>query len=58
MRRSGMVGTWAATHRMLVCIDSGDRQHQLVRRGARLAEALNAEWLALCVEPHQALQRR
>ena len=51
MRRSGIVGTWAATDRVLVCIDSGDRQHQLVRRGARLAEALNAEWLALSVEP-------
>lgn len=51
MRRSGVVGTWAATDRVLVCIGGDDRDHRLVRRGARLAEALNAEWMALSVEP-------
>lgn len=51
MRRSGVTDTWAATDRVLVCIGRGDREDRLVRRGARLAEALNAEWIALSVEP-------
>lgn len=51
MRRSGITDTWAATDRVLVCIGRGDREDRLVRRGARLAEALDAEWIALSVEP-------
>jgi two-component system, OmpR family, sensor histidine kinase KdpD len=51
MRRSGITGTWAATDRVLVCIGTGPREDRLVRRGARLAEALDADWIALTVEP-------
>lgn len=51
MRRSGITDTWAATDRVLVCIGRGEREDRLVRRGARLAEALDAEWIALSVEP-------
>ncbi len=51
MKRSGIRDTWAATDRVLVCIGRGDREDRLVRRGKRLAEALDAEWIALSVEP-------
>ncbi|MES3036037.1 MAG: sensor histidine kinase KdpD [Gemmatimonadota bacterium] len=51
MRRSGIRDTWAATERVLVCVGRGERQDRLVRRGKRLAEALDAEWIALNVEP-------
>ncbi len=51
MKRSGIRDTWAATDRVLVCIGRGEREDRLVRRGKRLAEALDAEWIALNVEP-------
>ena len=51
MRRSGIRDTWAATDRVLVCIGRGEHEDRLVRRGKRLAEALDAEWIAVCVEP-------
>ena len=50
-RRSGIRDTWAATERVLVCIGRGEREDRLVRRGKRLAEALDAEWIAVNVEP-------
>lgn len=54
MRRSGIRDTWAATERVLVCVGRGAHEDRLVRRGKRLAEALDAEWIALHVEPVMA----
>ncbi len=47
---------WQARERLLVCIDADDGGERLVRRAARLAAKLQADWLAVYVET-PALQR-
>ena len=51
MQRSGIRDTWAATERVLACIGRGPTEDRIVRRARRLAVALDAEWIALSVEP-------
>lgn len=47
---------WQARERLLVCIDADPGGERLVRRAARLAAKLQADWLAVYVET-PALQR-
>ena len=47
---------WQARERLLVCIDANAGSERLVRRAARLAVKLQADWLAVYVET-PALQR-
>lgn len=47
---------WQARERLLVCIDAEAGSERLVRRAARLAAKLQADWLAVYVET-PALQR-
>jgi two-component system sensor histidine kinase KdpD len=51
MASKGIVGkTWAAGERLLVCLNSKAASASLVRAGRRMAEALNADWIAAYVE--------
>ncbi|MCC7054985.1 MAG: sensor histidine kinase KdpD [Gemmatimonadaceae bacterium] len=54
MQRSGIRDTWAATDRVLACVGRRPDDDRIVRRARRLAEALDAEWIALSVEPVMA----
>lgn len=46
---------WAVRERILVCISSSPRSRYLIARGARLAEAVEAELFVLYVESESAL---
>ncbi len=46
-------GIWAAGERLLVCISPSPLSERLIRTTRRLADELNAEWLALYVETPQ-----
>lgn len=59
MRSSAINQVWAAGERVLVCISPGGLGERLVRSARRLADELNAEWLAIYVETpaHLALSQ-
>ncbi len=50
MRTRAISGPWAASERLLVCISPSPLAEKLVRTTRRLADELNAEWVALYVE--------
>jgi two-component system sensor histidine kinase KdpD len=50
MRRHGIEGPWAAGERILVLIAGDDMASALVRSGRRLADLMNAPWVAAHVE--------
>jgi two-component system sensor histidine kinase KdpD len=50
MRTRAISGPWAAGERLLVCISPSPLAEKLVRTTRRLADELNAEWVALYVE--------
>ncbi len=50
MQTRAIQGIWAAGERLLVCISPSPLSERLVRTTRRLADELNAEWLALFVE--------
>ncbi len=50
MRSSAINQVWAASERILVCISPSGLGERLVRSARRLADELNAEWLAVYVE--------
>ena len=50
MQTRAIPGPWPAGERLLVCISSGPMGERLVRAARRLADELNAEWVALHVE--------
>jgi two-component system sensor histidine kinase KdpD len=51
MEAEGIKGKiWAAGERLLVCINSKPRSAGLIRSAARMAEYLNAPWIAVYVE--------
>jgi two-component system, OmpR family, sensor histidine kinase KdpD len=54
MQTRAIEGIWAAGERLLVCISPSPLSERLVRTGRRLADELNAEWLALYVETPQS----
>jgi two-component system sensor histidine kinase KdpD len=45
---------WATNERLLVCVGSSPTSAKLIRTAKRMAAALNADWLAVAVEPHGA----
>src|SRR5512133_4245907 len=53
MQTRAIQGIWAAGERLLVCISPSPLSERLVRTTRRLADELNAEWLALYVETPQ-----
>ena len=50
LRQDAIEGPWATTERLLVCVGADASSDGVVRAGARLATALNAEWTAVFVE--------
>lgn len=53
MQTRAIQGIWAASERLLVCISPSPLSKKLVRSTRRLADELNAEWIALYVETPQ-----
>lgn len=53
MQTRAIQGIWAAGERLLVCISPSPLSERLIRTTRRLADELNAEWLALYVEMPQ-----
>lgn len=53
MKTRAIQGIWAASERLLVCISPSPLSERLVRTTRRLADELNAEWIALYVETPQ-----
>jgi two-component system sensor histidine kinase KdpD len=47
---------WATSERLLVCVGSSPTSAKLIRTAKRMATALNADWLAVAVEPHGATE--
>ncbi len=56
MATKSIVGPWAATERLLVCISSSPISTRLVRKGCRLANELKAEWFVVYVEEPPAYE--
>ncbi len=50
MQTRAIPGPWAAAEHLLVCISSSPLAERLVRSARRLADELNAEWVAVYVE--------
>ncbi len=50
LRQHAIEGPWATAERLLVCVGADFSSDRVVRAGARLATALNAEWTAVFVE--------
>jgi len=53
MQTRSIQGIWAAGERLLVCVSPSPLSERLVRTTRRLADELNAEWIALYVETPQ-----
>jgi two-component system sensor histidine kinase KdpD len=50
MQTRAISGPWAASERLLVCISPSPLAEKLIRATRRLADELNAEWVAVYVE--------
>ena len=50
MESNSIAGPWPAGERLLVCISGGPSSERLIRATRRLADDLNAPWLALYIE--------
>ncbi|HTS93342.1 MAG TPA: sensor histidine kinase KdpD [Stellaceae bacterium] len=50
MQAHAIAGPWAATDRLLVCVNESPLSAQVVRQGRRIADQLKAKWTALYVE--------
>lgn len=53
MQTRAIQGIWAAGERLMVCVSPSPLSERLVRSTRRLADELNAEWIALYVETPQ-----
>ena len=53
MQTRSIPGPWHATERILVCISPSPLSERLIRSARRLADELNAEWMAIYVETPQ-----
>ena len=61
MRQHAIRGPWAASERLLVCINEAPTAAELVRRAKRVADRLNAPWFTVYVETartHQLDERQ
>ncbi|MFZ5643261.1 MAG: DUF4118 domain-containing protein [Bacillota bacterium] len=52
MRVHGIDGPWPTGERVMVCISSSPFAAQLIRIARRMAEGLQAEWMAVYVDTH------
>ncbi|GLK80081.1 sensor histidine kinase [Methylopila turkensis] len=50
MRANAIAGPWAAGERVMVCVEDGAQAANLVRAAKRMADRLQAPWLAVHVE--------
>ena len=50
METRAIAGPWAAAERLMVCISPNPLGERLIRSARRLADELNAEWMAVYVE--------
>jgi two-component system sensor histidine kinase KdpD len=50
METRAIAGPWAAAERLMVCISPNPLGEHLIRSARRLADELNAEWMAVYVE--------
>ncbi|GAB6178774.1 sensor histidine kinase KdpD [Desulfotomaculum defluvii] len=50
MRLHGIAGPWPAGERVLVCISASPFSAQLIRIAKRMAEGLQAEWMAVYID--------
>ena len=50
MRANAISGPWAAGERVMVCVEDGAQDANLVRAAKRMADRLQAPWLAVHVE--------
>ncbi len=50
MQSSAIDKVWAASERIVVCVSPSELGERLVRSARRLADELNAEWMAIYVE--------
>lgn len=50
MRRHAIRGPWAASERLLVCVNESPSAAALIRRAKRVADRLSAPWFAVYVE--------
>ena len=55
MRKHSIDGPWPASERVMVCVSASPFSAQLIRAARRLAGGLQAEWLALHIEPAHSL---
>lgn len=53
MRVHGIAGPWPTGERIMVCVGASPFSTQLIRVASRMAEGLQAEWLAVSVETPQ-----
>lgn len=56
MSTEGIGKTWAAGERLLVCISPREESARLIRATKRMAESLNAPWIAVYVENARGLR--
>ena len=54
LRQNAIQGPWESSERLLVCVGPDKLSLAVVRAAARLATGLNAEWVALTIEPPEA----
>jgi len=50
MRSHAIRGPWAAAERLLVCVNESPAAAEVVRRAKRVADRMNAPWIALHIE--------
>jgi len=50
-RAKAIASPWATRDRLLVCVGPSPTSARLIRTAKRMADALDAEWLAVAVEP-------
>jgi two-component system sensor histidine kinase KdpD len=55
MQQHDIARVWPVNERILVCVSPSPLSERLVRTGRRLAQRLNAEWIAVYVETTQQL---
>jgi two-component system sensor histidine kinase KdpD len=51
LRRNAIEGPWPTAERLLVCVGGDALSQEVVRTGARMANALNGTWMAIHVSP-------
>lgn len=51
LRQKAIEGPWASAERLLLCLFPDGTSDTLIRQTARLASALNADWIALLLAP-------